>query len=381
MAKKKSAVERKATNTPEKKMRTNHLLIIGIDHYSNGINQLNNAVRDAQMFKDLMVEKFQFSEAHITELYNQEATRSRILQTFGQLLNQLTDEDNLIFYYSGHGEQREVGTGELGYWIPSDATLNQSWTYIPNAEIINLFKLSKAHHIFGIVDSCFSGSLFRTRKLSTAEERIDSYKSRWLLTAGRLELVSDGSLGKNSPFATTLFDYLNDNPDKAIWVADLCHWVIKGMEYDTEKQTPRGEPLLGVGHRGGQLILVKKGYQLFIEDTEIASQPTTNPPTREPVKERNQVTNTPTTLTELKHHLKEALLLDLGTGIDTFQSYFNRDSKRYNDFIMQASQYNSVNNQLTAGTITNAETKPTFNKVRYHLLDFIDELEEEDVVL
>ncbi len=385
MAKKKSAVERKQTDPVKQKMRTNHLLIIGIDLYANGISTLNNAVRDAQMFKALAVEKFQFLENNITELYNEEATRSNILQTFGKLLHQLTDEDNLVFYYSGHGEQQKVGIGELGYWIPSDATLHQSWTYIPNAEIINLFKLSKAHHIFGIVDSCFSGSLFATRKLTTAVERIDSYPSRWLLTAGRSEVVSDGSLGQNSPFATSLLTYLKNTPDDAIWVSDLCNWVLKGMQNNTEKQTPRGEPLQEVGHYGGQFVFLKKGYvppnevvpPLAVSMDTNKALPAEKTPTS--ITEASTIVQpTITTFEDLKTYLFDLITLDLKKALDAYRA-INKSSD--SSIIQQLSRYNSNKNDFADGIITVEQRNQTNAKITHALTNMVKELEEEMVHL
>ena len=261
--------------------RTHHLLIIGIDTYKNGITPLNNAVRDAENFKDLLLQQYQFSEENITALFNEKATSINIRRTFSEILKKLTDTDNLIFYYSGHGEQLPYGKEKRGYWIPYDAELGEDYTYIPNEEITLLFKNSRAHHVFGIVDSCFSGSLFQNRNLTNATEKMNSYPSRWLLTAGRLEPVSDGSLGANSPFSTALLTYLKNNPADDLWVSDLCNQVLKGMNFNTDKQTPRGEALQGVGHYGGQFVFYKKGVtpeyvnELRLEDMTLKTTSTT----------------------------------------------------------------------------------------------------------
>ena len=52
-----------------------------------------------------------------------------------------------------------------------------------------------------IVDSCFSGSLFMRFKSVGLAERLEHIPSRWGLTAGRNEVVADGKMGNNSPFA------------------------------------------------------------------------------------------------------------------------------------------------------------------------------------
>lgn len=286
-----NAVPRKEL-TKEKaimKIRTNHLLLIGIDKYKNdNIPNLNNAVRDAENFRDILISQYQFLPENITSLFNEEATRSNIMHAFSKMLKKLTDQDNLIFYYSGHGIHINSGKSKRGYWVQTETVLGDDWTCIPNDEIIQLFKNSRAHHVFGIVDSCFSGSLFPHRNLDTAaaDERIDSYPSRWLLTAGRLETVSDGMSGGNSPFAEAILTYLKNNPDNSFWVSDLCNRVLKGVNYNTEKQTPRGEALQDVGHYGGQFVFHKKGYVPKVVAAVESTTPTTKKGINKPIEEK-----------------------------------------------------------------------------------------------
>ena len=296
----KKGVVKRAENTEKvTKQRTNHLLIIGIDDYKNGIAKLNNAVRDAKNFKDLLIKKYQFEVKNVTTLYNEQATLQNIRKSFSEILDKLTDADNLIFYYSGHGELKPYGKSERGYWIPFDGELDKDYTYLPNQEINQLFDNSHAHHVFGIVDSCYSGALFH-KNLTNANDRISSYPSRWLLTAGRLELVSDGSLGANSPFATSLLTYLKNNPNDSFWVSDLCNQVIKGMNFNTQKQTPRGEALQGAAHYGGQFVFYKKGY---IPEPEVLDTPANTDKNQTQRAIHQSTKPKPTNLEELKTFL------------------------------------------------------------------------------
>ncbi len=380
-----AVTKRKKKDPKDNPQRTNHLLIIGIDKYSNGITPLNNAVRDAENFRDTLWNQYQFDKAHTISLFNEEATRENIIKTFSRLLNKLTKQDNLIFYYSGHGEQVEVGNGTLGYWIPYDATLNETWSYLPNTEISNLFKLSNAHHLFGIVDSCYSGSLFQTRSLSTIEDRVNSFPSRWLLTAGRLELVSDGSLGKNSPFAASLLTYLKNTKENAFWVSDLCSLVLKGMKYNTNHQTPRGEPLQDVGHHGGQFVFYKKDYVPTEEETSISSldnEVTRNVRPMEPtyISQNVLAEKNPTTLAELKSYLNELISMDLKKGLDAYKLFLRKESSKYNYSINLFGRFSRNKDKENSNTLSPDNIQREYNKIRLALIDYIDELEEEDVL-
>jgi hypothetical protein len=390
--KEKSIIARKKHHQAKPTIRTNHLLIIGIDEYSNGIAPLNNAVRDAQNYRDLIFHQYQFSKENTTCLFNKEANRANIIRVFSELLNRLGENDNLVFYYSGHGELGQIGNGKRGYWIPSDANLNQVWTYIPNDEINLLFKNSRAHHVFGIVDSCYAGALFLTRKTSAATERINSFPSRWLLTAGRLEPVLDGALGKNSPFATSLLTYLKNNPTDDLWVTDLCSQVLKGMDYNTNKQTPRGEPLQNGGHYGGQFVFYKKGVQPEligpkndqITPESIEKNIHTNiieTDNSHHLKQASQPDSQIDSLAKLQQYLKTIASDDLEKALKTYQAYLRPDSSKINDLILQLGRFNrNKKNQLNY-VISNEQANRTLAQIRYALLAYIDDLEAEDVLL
>ena len=81
----------------------NYLLLIGIDKYPKDIPQLNNAVKDAIAFRNVLWEQYQFEPSQTIELFDEQATRSAIIRTFDDLIKRISDQDNLVFYFSGHG--------------------------------------------------------------------------------------------------------------------------------------------------------------------------------------------------------------------------------------------------------------------------------------
>ena len=372
-------------------LRKNHLLIIGIDDYQDSkITDLSNAKKDALDFKELMINKYQFSEENTTCLFDKSATRQNILQTFSYHLNDLNEEDNLLFYYSGHGEIVKSGRKNRGFWIPSDATADMPFSYVSNEEIINLFEASYAHHIFGIVDSCFSGSLF-VKQRSVVEKKIDSLPSRWLLTAGLLEPVSDGSLGENSPFAKTLLTHLKANPDKTLWTTELCTRVLRSVEDNTKNQTPRGEPLHGVGHMGGQFIFRKKGFFEKVEEDiiETKNEPTKNVNTTNtkvatqttitPESQPSKPQTTPANMEEWREQIKLLVAEDLGQAMVALNAAFNRATSKYNDLILLRARHNSAKMDSQRGVVTLGQQNMMFNQIRYALIEMVDDMEEDDL--
>ena len=386
---------RREKNTSFKPL-TNHLLIIGIDDYKDAnISPLYNAVKDAQAIKKVLLEQYEFDEGNTTCLFNEEATRSNILTTFEQLLNNLTENDNLVFYYSGHGELVKRGKKEKGYWLPANAIAGETHSYIANNDIVDLYVDSYAHHIFGIVDSCFSDSFFVGKRNITVEKKEITWKrpssfpsrivgieaglfyhpSRWLLTAGFLEPVSDGSLGDNSPFAKTLLYYLNDNKISSLWVSELCNQVLRGLEDNIKNQTPRGEPLHDVGHYGGQFIFYKKGY---MPNRSTSTPPKTVSITPTP-PETTAVKKSFKDLNDLKIYLKILVEEDIGQALKVYKSSLASDSRKINDIIGQLGRYNRSTKDFNSGLSIMEQRNIAYARIRYALTQMIDDLKQEDI--
>ena len=228
----------------------NYLLAIGIDAYTR-CPPLNNAVSDARAVVDTLTTRYHFDPDRTTTLYDEAATEQQIMQAFRQLRRTLTPEDNLVIYFSGHGEYDD--DFEIGYWVPVNADPGAFDQYIAESDLRNVLNKLPAKHIFLIADSCFSGTLFANyRSTGGSIERLERDPSRWGLTAGRKELVQDGPKGTQSPFAAGLL-YQLKNHVKPLSVSELCHRVVESVTARAE-QTPRGEPLRVNGHQGGQFV-------------------------------------------------------------------------------------------------------------------------------
>ena len=225
----------------------NYLLAIGIDDYQH-VGKLSNAVRDARMVSEILADRFGFKE--IQTLFDAKATRRAIRNTLREQINRVGKEDNLVIYYSGHGHYDKVL--EDAYWVPYDARFGDDTDYISYDFIRRNVAKMQAHHIFMIVDSCYSGAVM-VRENQTPLKRLEKDPSRWILASGRNEVVPDGISGKNSPFATQLLDVLERYAGEGIRVSELVNKVTTAVIHDSF-QTPIGRPLFNVGDKGGELV-------------------------------------------------------------------------------------------------------------------------------
>ncbi|MCB0566913.1 MAG: caspase family protein [Phaeodactylibacter sp.] len=226
---------------------------IGINRYLH-FSPLYNAVKDVQDIAALLQQRYGLKASNTRILLDEEATRDNIIARLDELVDQAGPTEKVLIYYSGHGHLHPK-TGK-GYWIPYNAEKHHTAQYIRNSTILGYIEDINALHTLLISDSCFSGSLFVRGGIrsTTALEELEAIPSRWALCSGRHdEAVYDGEPGQNSPFAASIAEVLRTNRQPALNVVKLIDRVVEQTRANYE-QLPEGNPLFGVGHKGGQYV-------------------------------------------------------------------------------------------------------------------------------
>jgi tetratricopeptide (TPR) repeat protein len=239
----------------EEKKPRNFLLVIGVNKYKHW-EPLKNAVKDAQDIRDVLWNKYTFASDQTYQLYDEQVTRKGILTALTKLKGEITDIDNLLIYYSGHGAYKD--DIKTGYWVPYDGEQGEGaeLDYLENHQLLRAISFLQAKHIFLVADACFSGSLFLGTPRGYIEEA-ESKKSRWGLSSGDLELVSDG-MGQNSPFADAFLKFLRDNTKERFTVSQIAQFVKENVA-DVNGQHPIASPLRDLGHQnGGEYVFYLK---------------------------------------------------------------------------------------------------------------------------
>lgn len=251
------------TSAAKREMRFGkyYALIIGIDKYSGDWAKLSNAVHDAKAVEALLKEKYKFD--NFRSLYDQEATREKIIQEIEWLVSNVREEDNVFIYYSGHGDYKQ----ELnkGYWVPVDATsLSSTAKYISNSDIQTFLGGIKSKHTLLISDACFSGDIFRGKTVSVPFENSEKYfqkvnelSSRQAISSGGIEPVMDGGRDGHSVFAYYLLKTLTNNSYKYFDASQLFE-KIKVPVVNNSEQAPHFSPIKNTGDEGGQFIFITK---------------------------------------------------------------------------------------------------------------------------
>lgn len=237
-----------------------YALIIGIDNYKGQWSPLKNAVSDAKAIYQILNSKYKFD--YIKELYNEQATRVNIIRELEWLVQNVKPSDNLLIYYSGHGDFNQ--SLNKGYWVPADATAASTSYYISNSDIQTFLGGIKSKHTLLISDACFSGDIFRGNTVSIPFEESDKYyakvnsvSSRKALTSGGVEPVLDGGKEGHSVFAYYLLKALNSNT-KQYYDASQLFDNIKIPVINNSDQSPQFNAIKNAGDEGGQFIFLKK---------------------------------------------------------------------------------------------------------------------------
>lgn len=235
-------------------------LIIGIDSYAGEWKPLKNAVNDAKAVSEKLTNNYEFQS--IKTLYNQEATRTNILKEYEWLMANVRENDNLLIFYSGHGDYNE--TLQRGFWVPVDATSSSVSGLISNTDIQAFLSGIKSKHTFLIADACFSGDIFRGKTLTIPYEnsfkyynQIYSKQSRSALTSGGIEPVMDGGKDGHSVFTYYLLKSLTNNQNQFFDASQLYN-DLKVAVINNSNQTPGFSPIVNTGDEGGQFIFIKK---------------------------------------------------------------------------------------------------------------------------
>ncbi len=243
-----------------------HALVIGNDHYRHW-PELMNAIADASAVAKVLESNYGFQ---VTLL--KDATRSQIMKALNQYRKMLTEKDNLLIYYAGHGHL-EQGI-DRGYWIPVDAEVNDNseWLLLPG--VTDMLQLMSAKHVLVVADSCFSGKLTRTTLAQlkpglTEDARLDLLKTlsqkrvRTAMTSGGVKPVLDAGGSGHSVFADAFLGVLEEN--MSVLEAERLFWAVRtrvvslSQKLNTE-QIPTYDPIHMAGHESlGDFIFVPQG--------------------------------------------------------------------------------------------------------------------------
>jgi len=242
---------------------TYHALVIGNNNYRQ-LKKLNTAVNDARDIARILESKYGF---RVTLLLD--ADRYQMLSALNALRERLTEKDNLLIYYAGHGELD--ARNQRGHWLPVDAEPGSTANWISNVAVTDILNSMSVQQLLVVADSCYAGTLTRSSVgrldpgASEAErlkviQAMAQKRSRMVLTSGGVEPVLDSSGGQHSVFAESFIELLQSNigvlPGQEMFGFMQVRVAATAQRLNIQ-QVPEYAPIKFAGHEAGDFFFVR----------------------------------------------------------------------------------------------------------------------------
>lgn len=229
-----------------------HALLIGIEDYSHdSLQQLSEPIDDAEALATAL-SRYSFKPQNINIVRN--PTRAKIIKELDQLTKTLSEKDNLLVFYAGHGYWDEKL--DQGYWLPSDASFGSREAWLGNDTIRGYIRGISSKHTLLISDACFSGGIFKTRSAFSdapvSIRRLYKMNSRKAMTSGSLTEVPDQSV-----FVKYLVKQLSQNQEQFVTSATLFNSFRTAVINNSPlEQVPQYGSIREAGDEGGDFLFV-----------------------------------------------------------------------------------------------------------------------------
>jgi hypothetical protein len=183
--------------------------------------------------------------------------RRAIYKTLQALRNELTENDNLLIFFAGHGYW--LDDMKQGFWLARDAAgMSDPSDWIPNSSVRDYIRAIKAKHILLISDACFSGGMFKVRaaihRQQVSVDKIYELPSRKAITSGAMTIVPDRSV-----FLEYLIKRLKENKETYLDAQKLFASFREAVINNSPtNQTPLYGAISEAGDEGGDFIFVRR---------------------------------------------------------------------------------------------------------------------------
>jgi hypothetical protein len=139
-------------------------IIIGVNSYESKalLSTQKQSIHDATNLSNVLAKDYGFN---VVTLYNEQATRHNILKLFDSISENVHKEDGVLIYFVGLSIFKKYSNNHTeGFIAPYDADPdNITNTGISHESFVNSFKCFPAKHVCYILDTCYTGRLFKIR--------------------------------------------------------------------------------------------------------------------------------------------------------------------------------------------------------------------------
>ena len=150
-----------ATGVVSEPTAKGYAIIIGISDYDGTSNDLNYCDDDAQDFNNVLLTRYNWKSSQISLLIDDEATRTAIVDEIETVTKKAKENDEVIFFYSGHGYRSNYNVDSDGEKrdeciIPWEGTPD---SFIWDGQLNDMFEDCSSERILFYFDCCYSGGM------------------------------------------------------------------------------------------------------------------------------------------------------------------------------------------------------------------------------
>jgi hypothetical protein len=237
-----------------------YALIIAVSDYENEekFPDLPQTIIDGKNLEKVLLQNYVFESVEL--LLN--PTKKAILMKLSGLVKKVTNIDNVLIFYAGHGYMWKNKKRKSGYWCPSNAKWEDPMTLLSDFELLGNLQLIDSRNTLLISDACHASSI--TESSSRAVKPPKSKVIQIVFNKTSFQYISSGSdseVPDDSEFLKNLVDGLNKNADKYLAASDLYSKYLKHSytEINTQYAIPQMSTINGCGHElGGDFFFIKK---------------------------------------------------------------------------------------------------------------------------
>jgi uncharacterized caspase-like protein len=219
-----------------KRAGTLYVLAVGVNDYENKVFNLTYAVPDAEDFGSELKKQQErlknYERTEIIPLYNEQATKQKILGALTELAGKVKPEDAVVVYFAGHGTvgsclseaTQQVNAKDRFYLVPHDLgykgeipdrceqkTLDEVARHsISDEELTKVFEGIDAGQLLLVIDACNSGQALESEEKrrgpmnSKGLAQLAYEKGMYILTAAQSlqEAKADKKIAKGHGYLT-----------------------------------------------------------------------------------------------------------------------------------------------------------------------------------
>jgi formylglycine-generating enzyme required for sulfatase activity len=186
-----------------------YALIIGQSDYASGWDDLNSIPSELNEVQAVLEGQGFIVERHSNLNFHQlNNTFRKFIDNYG-----LDENNRLLFFYSGHGYSRKVNGNSKGYIVPVDAPnpydiKGFTRKAVEMEQVVTWAKRIESKHALFLFDSCFSGTVLKTRDALVPQQITKAIKFpvRQFITSGS----ANEKVPASSTFTPAFVDALRD---------------------------------------------------------------------------------------------------------------------------------------------------------------------------